>query len=218
MSGIGETEAKQVTGDPGRAQLAQDRSRRTRAKILASSRALFVSKGFEETTVAEICRAAGVSKASFFYHFAHKERVLMELTELGAERIRQATAHVVDKSPPAQAIYEVVGRWLTAVSLVPRRLAIKSIAVLVSEFGEWREVNGGSMALERTVREIYEAAQRRGELATSVDVNDLTTSTIAIAYWSVARWLAEGKPIATQKATLQRRLEPLLGSALTETS
>lgn len=37
---------------------------------------LFIGRGFEETTVAEIARRAGLTERTFFRHFADKREVL----------------------------------------------------------------------------------------------------------------------------------------------
>lgn len=44
-----------------------------KAKLLDSALRVIRTKGYEAATVDEICAAAGVSKGSFFHHFASKE-------------------------------------------------------------------------------------------------------------------------------------------------
>lgn len=51
------------------------RSELTRAKIVAAARALFLERGFDGTSVAEICRAAGVSNGALFHQFKVKEDI-----------------------------------------------------------------------------------------------------------------------------------------------
>ena len=52
----------------------------TRDRILAAALDLFLSAGVEGASVADICRAAGVSNGSFFHHFPSKEELALELT------------------------------------------------------------------------------------------------------------------------------------------
>jgi TetR/AcrR family transcriptional repressor of nem operon len=54
----------------------------TKAKLLDAARDAIRAKGYAATTVDDICAAAGVSKGSFFHHFASKE-------EMGLAAIRQ---------------------------------------------------------------------------------------------------------------------------------
>jgi AcrR family transcriptional regulator len=57
------------------------RKARTRAALLAAARALFASRGMEQTTVAEIAERADVATGSFYNYFAGKEQLLESLLE-----------------------------------------------------------------------------------------------------------------------------------------
>jgi AcrR family transcriptional regulator len=59
----------------------QQRSEETRAHILQSAIALFSKNGYDASSVAEICQAAGVSKGAFYHHFASKQAVFQALLE-----------------------------------------------------------------------------------------------------------------------------------------
>jgi AcrR family transcriptional regulator len=61
--------------------MMQPRSKETKAQILASAYQLFSLSGYDATSVAEICQAAGVSKGAFYYHFPTKQAVFLELME-----------------------------------------------------------------------------------------------------------------------------------------
>jgi AcrR family transcriptional regulator len=51
----------------------QSRSSDTRNRIVAAAQELFLTKGFDGTSVAEVCRAAGVSNGALFHQFPTKE-------------------------------------------------------------------------------------------------------------------------------------------------
>jgi AcrR family transcriptional regulator len=59
----------------------QQRSEETRSHILQSALTLFSKNGYDATSVAEICQAAGVSKGAFYHHFASKQAVFQSLLE-----------------------------------------------------------------------------------------------------------------------------------------
>jgi len=61
------------------------RAERTIAKILDSTRQIFLTKGYAGTTVEEIMRVAGVSRGSFYTYFPSKRDVLLAL---GADSAR----------------------------------------------------------------------------------------------------------------------------------
>jgi AcrR family transcriptional regulator len=47
--------------------------------ILAAARELFATKGYEETTIAEIARAAGVAVGTVYLYFGNKHEILIEV-------------------------------------------------------------------------------------------------------------------------------------------
>ncbi len=59
----------------------QQRREKTHAAILSAALAAFAASGYEATSVADICRAAGVSKGAFYHHFPSKLALFLELLE-----------------------------------------------------------------------------------------------------------------------------------------
>lgn len=52
-----------------------------RDDLLTAALELFVERGYEGTSVADLAEATGLSKAAFVYHFGSKEDLLFELAE-----------------------------------------------------------------------------------------------------------------------------------------
>lgn len=59
----------------------QQRSAETRHHILDAAVASFARSGYDGTSVAEICQAAGVSKGAFYHHFPSKQAVFLALID-----------------------------------------------------------------------------------------------------------------------------------------
>lgn len=70
--------------DPPRADLA--RAERTRAEILRAAKQLFALHGVGGVSMNDIAQAAGVSKASVFYHFGSKADLHYEIVHSIADR------------------------------------------------------------------------------------------------------------------------------------
>lgn len=51
---------------------------KTRLRLLIAASRIFAEKGFQETTIAEICEQAGANIASVNYHFRDKENLYLE--------------------------------------------------------------------------------------------------------------------------------------------
>jgi AcrR family transcriptional regulator len=62
-----------------RPSLRELQRQRTRARLFEAALAEFGRAGFDRASVAEIARAAEVSRPSFYFHFPTKEHVLLEL-------------------------------------------------------------------------------------------------------------------------------------------
>ncbi len=72
-----------------------------RREILLAARELFVTKGYEQTSVNDILKIVGIAKGTFYYYFASKDEVLeaiiLDIVEEGA---RRAERILKDKSIP----------------------------------------------------------------------------------------------------------------------
>jgi AcrR family transcriptional regulator len=64
---------------------AMQRSEKTRKEIIDAAGALFAEKGYKNTTIAEICNAAGVNQAAVSFHFGGKEQLYIALVRYGYE-------------------------------------------------------------------------------------------------------------------------------------
>lgn len=53
----------------------------SRTKLLDAALRVFREKGYTATTVEDLCRAAGVTKGSFFHHFSSKEALALAAIE-----------------------------------------------------------------------------------------------------------------------------------------
>src|SRR5579863_1327691 len=81
-----------------------------RERLQAAALELFATRGFEQTTAAEIAQSVGLTERTFFRHFADKREVLF----FGQEQFLQAFIDGVQAAPAGAAPLEVVGGALRA--------------------------------------------------------------------------------------------------------
>ncbi len=63
---------------------------RTRTRIAEAAARLFLERGFDTVTVAEVAREAGVSSVTVFNHFPRKEDLYLDRSADAVERLRSA--------------------------------------------------------------------------------------------------------------------------------
>jgi AcrR family transcriptional regulator len=83
-----------------------------RSRLASASLELFVERGYENTTVAEIAERAGLTKRTFFRHFADKREVLFG----GQETLSRLFIDAIVGAPGTAAPLDAVGAALSAVA------------------------------------------------------------------------------------------------------
>jgi len=95
---------------------------RTRARISEAATRLFLERGFDTVTVAEVAREAGVSSVTVFNHFPRKEDLLLDRSLDAVELLRSA---VRDRAPDVDALASLRE---TTLRLVDTRHALSGVA------------------------------------------------------------------------------------------
>ncbi|MBL8965634.1 MAG: TetR/AcrR family transcriptional regulator, partial [Spirochaetaceae bacterium] len=78
--------------------MAYRKSGESRARILEAAGRLFAERGYYEVGVGDIAEAAGMGRASIYYHFEDKERIARALYDSIAARIYDAADGVAGEA------------------------------------------------------------------------------------------------------------------------
>ncbi|GAA4233013.1 TetR family transcriptional regulator [Actinomadura meridiana] len=92
--------------DPALAGLRERKKQRTRLALIDAALELFVSQGYEETTIDEIVAAVDVSQRTFFRYFATKEDVVTGFLGEHDQGMEDALAARPAGERPFTALYE----------------------------------------------------------------------------------------------------------------
>jgi AcrR family transcriptional regulator len=150
--------------------------------------ALYGERGFEQTTVAEIAKRAGLTERTFFRHFADKREVLFA----GADALRELLVSTVTKAPDSAAPIDAAAAGLEAAGALiqeGRELARQRQAIIAA-------------SAELQERELIKLASLASALADTLrqrGVEDPAASLIAEAGMAVfriafERWINETEP------------------------
>ncbi|MBV5244922.1 TetR/AcrR family transcriptional regulator [Mycolicibacterium sp. PAM1] len=161
-----------VAADRGqrRASFQRAGSRETQRTLIQAAMALWRTKGYAATTVADICTAAGVSKALFYFYFPRKEDVLFEVGVLSTKAAHRRI-HALLKKP--YEIESVIAGALMAfeqsMARNPKDLVIETI--LEGYRHEHRLMAGGGHPDPDAdmFTELFTRARDDGKLPASVD-------------------------------------------------
>jgi AcrR family transcriptional regulator len=180
--------AKTTVADHGqrRASFQQARSHETKRSLVAAATALWRANGYARTTVADICRAAGVSKALFYFYFPRKEDVLFEVGVLSTDAAHSVAAEMLTKPYDIPTVVRAVLATLEdTMRGNPPELIIEAI------LEGYRQALAGHDHLERTsviFAEVFERAQQDGKLPAHVDVKHLANVAQSLVSEGARHW------------------------------
>jgi len=88
--------------------LRERKKHKTRQVIAAAAQELFVRRGFENVSVAEIARAAEVSETTVFNYFPTKEDLIYQGLEAFEDQLLQA----IRDRPPGEGVLQAFGHFI----------------------------------------------------------------------------------------------------------
>ena len=174
-----------------RAAPTQQRFDTRRARMCRTAAQLFRDRGYDATSVSDVARALGLTKAGLYHHFESKEALLFEIMMYGLDRVRD------DVITPARAIRDPEAR-LRAMIVTHARIATRGQGAIAHLGDEIRALPpSGRRQIEQrmrvyvdlirnTLRELKAAGRLR-----NVDPTVATFSLLGMILW-LPRWFRQG--------------------------
>jgi AcrR family transcriptional regulator len=135
----------------------QQRRQDTRRALLRAAQQLFVERGYRDTAVNDIVRAAGVSQGTFYLYFPNKPGIVLALMESSSEHLQEIARRWLASEPePAGAIAGFIAEMAAFFSANK-----SSILVLFREVEE-QPVAEGRQRYNVALREILTPAIAKG--------------------------------------------------------
>jgi AcrR family transcriptional regulator len=191
------TAAKARGDGPRRSGLLQDRSRRTRHELVRAALALWEERGFEhgieETTVEEIAQAAGVTKGTFYFHFAHKEDILLEMgIETAQAMMLEVEQGIRSGRPAAEILQGRIASLARRIERAPRTAVIRSVSELSRRAHEMPTNPVGGLTFATAFAAVASYGVDRGELPDTFDPEDFGAVLQAVVMDTIIRWAKAG--------------------------
>ena len=125
------------------------RLERQRARLFAAAAAVFARVGYAEASAEAISREAGMSKATFYEHFANKEECILALFDAASAQVRDAVAASTDSAEsPDLRVHQGVRAFLTSLVAFPDHARTLLVEI----------IGAGPRAMERRDRVLQDFA------------------------------------------------------------
>src|SRR6188768_888440 len=91
-----------------------------RRRLFEAAAAVFARVGYAEASAEAISREAGMSKATFYEHFANKEECILALFDAASQQVRDAVAASTESAEsPELRVRQGVRAFLTSLVTFP---------------------------------------------------------------------------------------------------
>lgn len=196
-----------------RAALINTRSQETRRALIRAALRLWGDGDFEDayatSTGADIARAAGVSKGTFYFHFTGKEDILREMSSATVQQVIDQIEVGTRRGVPLRALSE------QALAAMARRIARapRAAALLAGTLGftaRAGEVTLTGPRLGDAFETLLRYGKERGELPPSTDIGEVAAMLTAVTMEAIIRWGAETHSTEWLRRTFRDRVGIIL--------
>jgi AcrR family transcriptional regulator len=143
--------------------------------LVQAAMALWRTNGYAKTTVADICRAAGVSRALFYFYFPAKEDVLFEVGLLSTRAAQKTVHQELAGDYDVRAVITKALRSLErSMAANPRDLVVETI---LEGYRQEQRILTGERPADADADmfgELFTNGQKDGRIAAHVDVAHLS--------------------------------------------
>jgi AcrR family transcriptional regulator len=162
-----------LPSSPARSRRAAGKAR-VRAGLLAVARRLFARRGVAATTMDDIARLAGVSRATAFNYFPSKNLLLQALVHEMEARFLQVIEAQLEQ--PASAAQRIAALFSWTAQRVGETPELSRVLIGASEttFGATRDSGVRTARVHRALMRVLAAGRREGNVRT-----DLSTEILA---------------------------------------
>lgn len=178
----------------------------TRTLLMDTARELFLAKGYDQTGMPELVKAAGLTRGALYHHFSDKAELFRALSKREAEAIGKTIYKATnDISDPNTAMEVGTNAYFEAMAVPGRATILLSLApaILGSEEAKALTASEGSSELRDGLKEAL-ANISESEL-------DALTNVLSAAYDRAAQEIANGGSQRSYVNALSLIIDKLLG-------
>lgn len=155
-------------------KVVKEKQAKRRSEIIESVIPLIASEDFDRISVSDICKAAGISIGSFYHYFTQKTDILVGLMLIIDEDLEENVFPLLTHEDEMENLRIFTHGWASHIqnhSLEQSKL-ISAVNPEVEGMLEKERVS------VRRIRQIFEAAQKKGQIGTRFTTEELTEFTL----------------------------------------
>ncbi len=145
-----------------------NRIEKTRSRIIAHADRVFRERGFRKVTVEELCADLGMSKRTFYRHFADRDELVVAVV---AESVERHVPAILENLTSAGPVDQILRRHFdiliqNVVSNVPTQFMV-DIQVLMPEL--WARIDQFRSGAVGIITELLQRGQQEGTIRPDLD-------------------------------------------------
>jgi len=157
------------------------KAQRTKAKVLQSALDLMREKGFANTTIRDVCTAAGVSVGTFYSYFSSKEDVFSDIFQYADEYFIMSVSKKIKGEDTAQKVKD----YFKYYAQLNYDSGIDTMKILYNSDNTWFVK---SRPMQSVLSDILREGQEKGEIVSDISAEDITTFLFIIARGCCYSW------------------------------
>lgn len=161
-----------------------EKGEETRERILRAARDLFVERGYEGTSMAQILSAAGITKGGFYFHFPSKAALAAAVMESAKAQINAQIMSAAEGTRALPDLIAIARRAFQACD-APSLAAARRLSHELADSGHANDAMGiHSRQWAHMVEELIAKAQAEGDVGPEVDAHSASV-VIMSAYFGL---------------------------------
>ena len=165
-----------------------------RTQILASAIRIFGEKGFQNATIAEIAKDAGIGDATIYEYFKNKEDLLLAIpVEITKELIPLINDHMMGIKGALNKLRKFIWWWLNYVEKNPGYGSIVLLELKTSKTYVSNEAYQAARNFYKIVLDIIREGQEEGSIKKEINIYLARSICVGAIEHIIIRWLLKDR-------------------------
>ena len=172
----------------------KSRESEKKRKILNSAIKIFGDKGFQNATIAEIAKEAGIGDATIYEYFKNKEDILLAIpVEITKELIPQIHDHMMGIKGALNKLRKFIWWWLNYVEKNPGYGSIVLLELKTSKTYVSTEAYQAARNFYQILLDIIQEGQEEGTIKKEINIYLARSLCVGAMEHIIIRWLLKDR-------------------------